>query len=219
MMTRQLQLELLEHYPIKDTICGLNEPSGLTLDHRGTRLYTVSDDSKLIFNLDLQGRIISDSTFLIEVSDLEGNTLTADNKSMRVVQEQSNSIIRFDIITKKEIQRIPLASLNNYGKIATYFEHKNKNKGLEGITANYTNGHIFVVKEGNPGLLIELDSECKTLINYCLLDEKHVFKHPRTKSKKLDFSGLSYDHFRETIGITSDKGECLFTFTGLNKKS
>ena len=99
-------------------------------------LYTVSDDSKLIFNLDLQGRIISDSTFLIEVSDLEGIAVTADNKSMLVVQEQSNSIIRFDIITKKEIQRIPLASLNNYGKIATYFEHKNKNKGLKGITVN-----------------------------------------------------------------------------------
>ena len=42
MMTRQLQLELLEHYPIKDAISGLNEPSGLTLDHRGT-IYTVSD--------------------------------------------------------------------------------------------------------------------------------------------------------------------------------
>ena len=76
-MTRQLQLELLEHYPIKDAVSGLNEPSGLTLDHRGSSLYTVSDDSKLIFNLDFQGRIMSDSTFLIEVSDLEGIALTA----------------------------------------------------------------------------------------------------------------------------------------------
>ena len=104
-----------------------------------------------------------------------------------MVQEQTISIIRFDIITKKEIQRIPLASLNNYGKIATYFGHKNNNKGLEDITVNYTNGHIFVMEEGYPGLLIELDSECKTLINYCLLDEKYGFKYPRIKSKKLDF--------------------------------
>ena len=193
-MTRQLQLELLEHYPIKDTISGLNEPSGLTLDHRGSSLYTVSDDSKLIFNLDLQGRVISDSTFLIEVSDLEGIALTADNKSMLVVQEQTNSIIRFDILTRKEIQRTPLTSLKNYDKIATYFEYKNK--GLEGITVNYTSGHIFVVKEENSGLLIELDSEYKTLINYCLLDEKHGFKQPRIKSKKLDFSGLSYDQLQ-----------------------
>ena len=106
-MTRQLQLELHEHYPIKDAICGLNEPSGLTLDHRGTSLYTVSDDSKLIFNLDLQGRVISDSTFLIEVSDLEGIALTADNKSMLVVQEQTNSIIRFDILTRRNPTNSP----------------------------------------------------------------------------------------------------------------
>ena len=159
MMTCQLQLELLEHYPIKDTVSGLNEPSGLTLDHRGTSLYTVSDDSKIIFNLDLQGRIVSDSTFLVEVSDLEGIALTADNKSILVVQEQTNSIIRFDIFTRKVNQRIPLSSLNNYGKITTYFEHENKNKGLEGITVNYKNDHIFIVKEGNLGLVIELDSE------------------------------------------------------------
>ena len=147
-MTRQLHFELLEHYPIKDAISGLNEPSGLTLDHRGSSLYTVSDDSKLIFNLDLQGRIISDSTFLIEVSDLEGIALTADNKSMLVVQEQTNSIIRFDIITKTEIQRIPLASLNNYGKIATYFWHKNNNKGLEGRHHSQLHQWSYLCHEG-----------------------------------------------------------------------
>ena len=49
MMTRQLQLELVENYPIKDAIGGLNEPSGRTLDHRGTSLSSVLDDSKLIF--------------------------------------------------------------------------------------------------------------------------------------------------------------------------
>jgi uncharacterized protein YjiK len=43
-------------------------------------------------------------------------------------------------------------------------------------------------------------------------------KHPRIKSKKLDFSGLSYDHSRNTIWITSDKGECLFHFNFNEKK-
>ena len=75
------------------------------------------------------------------------------------------------------------------------------------------------MKEGNPGLLIELDSECKTLINYCLLDEKHGFKHPKIKSNKLDFSGLSYDRFRDTIWITIDKGECLFSLSPGRTKS
>ena len=51
-MTRKLQLELLEHHPIRDAISGLNEPSGLALDRQETSLYTVSDDTKIIFNLD-----------------------------------------------------------------------------------------------------------------------------------------------------------------------
>ena len=56
------------------------------------------------------------------------------------------------------------------------------------------------------------------LVNYCELYEKHGFKYPRIKSKKLDFLGLSYDHRRNTIWITSDKGECLFDFNFNEKK-
>jgi uncharacterized protein YjiK len=217
-LTRKLQLELLEHHPIKDAASGLNEPSGLALDRQGTSLYTVSDETKIIFNLDLQGRIISDSSFLINVKDLEGLAVTADDKMILAVQEESNSIIQFDIISSKEIQRIPLTSLKNYDQIAMYFNHKNQNKGLEGITINFNNNHIFVVKEGEPGLLIELDSKCETIINHYMLNEKHGFIHPRIKSEKLDFSGLSYDHTSDTIWITSDKGECLFHFNFDDKK-
>ena len=211
-MTRKLQLELLEHHPIRDAASGLNEPSGLALDRQGTSLYTVSDDTKIIFNLDLQGRIIPDSSCLINIKDLEGVAVTADGKMILAVQEESNSIIQFDIISRKEIQQIPLTTLKNYDQIAVYFNHKNQNKGLEGITINFNNNHIFVVKEGEPGLLIELDSKCETIMNHCKLNEKHGFKHPRIKSEKLDFSGLSYDYTSDTIWITSDKGECLFHF-------
>ena len=217
-MTRKLQLELLEHHPIRDAASGLNEPSGLALDRQGTSLYTVSDDTKIIFNLDLQGRIIPDSSFLINIKDLEGVAVTADGKMILAVQEESNSIIQFDIISRKEIQQIPLRTLKNYDQIAVYFNHKNQNKGLEGITINFNNNHIFVVKEGEPGLLIELDSKCETIINHYMLNEKHGFIHPRIKSEKLDFSGLSYDHTSDTIWITSDKGECLFHFNFDDKK-
>ena len=217
-MTRELQLELLEHHPIKDTASGLNQPSGLTVNRQGSSLYTVSDDTKIIFNLDLEGRIIPDSSFLVDVKDLEGLAVTADDKTILAVQEQSNSIIHFDIASRKEFQRTPLATLNNYDQISTYFNRRNQNKGLEGITINFNNNHIFVVKEGDPGLLIELDSECKTIISFCKLSDKYGFKHPRINFEKLDFSGLSYDHSRDTIWITSDKGECLFNFDWNKKK-
>ena len=149
-MTRKLQIELLEHHPIRDAISGLNEPSGLALDRQGTSLYTISDDTKIIFNLDLQGKIIPKSSFHINVKDLEGIAVTADDKTILAVQEESNSIIRFDIFSRKEIQRIPLATLKNYDQISVYFNHENRNKSLEGITINFINNHIFVVKEGEP---------------------------------------------------------------------
>ena len=57
-MPKNLQLELLEHIPIRDVSSGLNEPSGLALNRSGSKLYTVSDDTKIIFNLDLQGKIM-----------------------------------------------------------------------------------------------------------------------------------------------------------------
>ena len=39
-----------------------------------------------------------------------------------------------------------------------------------------------------------------------------LLKHPKVGQKTLDFSGLSYDNIRDTIWITSDKGQCLFHY-------
>ncbi len=94
-MTRKLHIELLEHHPIRDAISGLNEPSGLALDRQETILYTISDDTKIIFNLDLQGEIIPDSSFHVNVKDLEGIAVTADDK--RYSQFKRNQIQSFDL--------------------------------------------------------------------------------------------------------------------------
>ena len=36
--------------------------------------------------------------------------------------------------------------------------------------------------------------------------------HPTVGAHKLDFSGLNYDAERNTIWITSNKGQCLFHY-------
>jgi uncharacterized protein YjiK len=51
--------------------------------------------------------------------------------------------------------------MKNYDQIVNHFRNDDRNKGLEGITINFNNDHVFIAKEGKPGLLIELDSECK----------------------------------------------------------
>ena len=180
-MSKKPQLELLEHHSIRDVAIGLNEPSALALNSSGSKLYTVIDDTKAIFNLNLQGRIIAESSFLIALMDLEGLTVTADDNVIIAVQETSNSVVHFDIANRKEIRRTSLHAMKNYNQIVHYFQDKDLNKGLEGITVNFNNDHVFILKEGKPGLLIELDSECKTILNFCELNEKKWIQASQNK--------------------------------------
>ena len=58
-----LSLSLIGEHRILDKAAGLNEPSGLTLNHDGSALYTVSDDTKAVFRLDLKGRLSITESF------------------------------------------------------------------------------------------------------------------------------------------------------------
>ena len=64
------RLELLSRHRLRDPGLGLNEPSGLTLNRDGSALYTVSDDTKAIFRLDLKGRVSVADSFFIGLDDL-----------------------------------------------------------------------------------------------------------------------------------------------------
>ena len=207
-----LKLTSIGNYNILDKAAGLNEPSGLTLNQEGTALYTISDDTKAIFQLDLKGRLSVKDSFFIGMDDLEGIAITPDGKQLLVVQEESNSIISFDLASRQELSRRPISAMSNYKSIREHFPDPPDNKGLEGITVNTHNNHVFVVKEGRPGLLIEIDPEREKILNSRLLRADNGFKHPKVGQKTLDFSGLSYDSSRDTLWITSDKGQCLFHY-------
>ena len=207
-----LRLSLIAEHRILDRRAGLNEPSGLTLNTDGTALYTVSDDTKAIFRPDLKGRLKISQSFFIGVDDLEGIAISADGSQLLAGQEVTNSIITIDIAGRKEISRRPLAAMENYGLVADHFPDPPDNKGLEGITVNTRNNHVFVVKEGRPGVLIEISPDLRTIKAARLLTAKNGFEHPQVGPDKLDFSGLSHDSTRDTLWITSDKGQCLFHY-------
>ena len=206
------RLELIRRRRIGDPGLGLNEPSGLTLNADGTGLYTVSDDTKAVFCMDLHGHVLINESFFVSVEDLEGIAISADGDQLLAVQEETNSLITIDIATRRELHRRPLAAMHNYATIAKHFPETPNNKGLEGITVNTRNRHVFVVKEGQPGLLIELDAGCSTILSARLLTRANGFTHPTVGPDKLDFSGLSYDSHRDTLWIASDKGKCLFHY-------
>ena len=135
-----------------------------------------------------------------------------------MVQEETNSIVTVDLESRRELSRRPLAAMQNYESVRQYFPELPDNKGLEGITVNTRNNHVFVVKEGKPGVLIEVSAEHDKILNSRLLSTENGFKHPKVEPEKLDFSGLSYDSSRDTIWITSDKGECLFHYDWNNDR-
>ena len=206
------RLELLSRHRIRDPGLGLNEPSGLTLNRDGSALYTVSDDTKAIFSLDLKGRVSVADSFFIGLDDLEGIAIRRDESELLVVQEATNSLVVVDLNTRRERSRRPLSAMSNYDTIADHFPDPPDNNGLEGITVNTSNDHVFVVKEQRPGLLIELDPALTTILSTRVLQAGQGFTHPRLKSDKIDFSGLSYDSRNDTIWIASDKGQCLFQY-------
>ncbi|MEC8732302.1 MAG: SdiA-regulated domain-containing protein [Cyanobacteriota bacterium] len=207
-----MRLELLSRHRIRDPGLGLNEPSGLTLNADGSALYTVSDDTKAIFRLDLKGRVSVSDSFFIGLDDLEGIALRGNDSELLVVQERSNSVVVVDLSSRRERSRRPLSAMTNYDTIAHHFPDPPDNNGLEGITVNTRNNHVVVVKERKPGLLIELDSTLTTILSTRVLQASQGFMHPELKAEKLDFSGLSYDSSSDTLWIVSDKGRCLFQY-------
>ena len=130
------------------------EPSGLALSHDGNSLWTVSDDSALIFRMDIEGRLLE--CFSIDVAGLEGIALDETGKFLYAVSEDKNEIIKIDV-KSREKSRIKLKEMNAWGIIENEFENGDDSKGLEGIT--FRPGHagtesaLFVLKEGKPRLL------------------------------------------------------------------
>ena len=212
MRMTSMRLELLSRHRIRDPGLGLNEPSGLTLNADGSALYTVSDDTKAIFRLDLKGRVSVSDSFFIGLDDFEGIALRGNDSELLVVQERSNSVVVVDLSSRRERSRRPLSAMTNYDTIAHHFPDPPDNNGLEGITVNTRNNHVVVVKERKPGLLIELDSTPTTILFTRVLQPSQVFMHPELEGREARFLGLSYDSSSDTLRIVSDKGRCLFQY-------
>ena len=173
---------------------------------------TPSVNTKAIFRLDLKGRVSVSDSFFIGLDDLEGIALRGNDSELLVVQERSNSVVVVDLSSRRERYRRPLSAMTNYDTVAHHFPDPQDNNELEGITVNTRNNHVVVVKERQPGLLIELDSTLTTILSTRMLQASQGFMHPDLKSEKLDFSGLSYDSSSDTLWIVSDKGRCLFQY-------
>jgi uncharacterized protein YjiK len=205
-----LSLTYLDRTKINDD--HLDEPSGLALSHDKDSLWTVSDDTKRVFNLTLDGDLREAESFAIPVKGLEGITLDPTGAFLLVVQEGDNEIIKIRTSTEEVDDRKRLREMAGYDDVAEHFAGSGSNKGLEGICWNSGTGTLFVLKEGEPGLLLEVSSDLQTIRDHKLLGAENGFRDAETADDELDFSGICYDESRDRFWIVSDKGQRLFLY-------
>jgi len=101
--------------------------------------------------------------------------------------------------------------LNKKGEEQKYFQlniGKNSNSGVEGVSYNSENGHFFVIKEKDKGLLLDLDSDFKEISRKKLNFAK-------------DYSGIFYEKTNKHLWILSDESrllaECDLLGNAINK--
>ena len=202
-----LNLVYLNRVSIKHKSAGLNEPSGIVLTKDKDALWVVSDDKKCIFQIDLNGNLKSDATIEIDDTDLEGITMD-DQGILYAVSEDNNKIIA--ISNGQIIKSRKIKNMQGYSHISKYF-NKNDNKGSEGITSHKDS--LFLLKEGPPGVLMEISKDLEVIKNHRLLDKKNGFNDDDIKGKKIDYSGICiYPSSSQIFWIVSDKAKRLFLY-------
>lgn len=214
-----LNLTFLDRVKIKHKAEGLEEPSGIVVSSDGT-LWTVSDDTKRVFALDPSGELLREESFKIDAKDLEGLALRHEDNVLLAVQEGSNEILEISLEDEDVVRQAAVASMGGFDEIEAWFEDDDDhaNKGLEGITWNPDTETIFVLKEGEPGLLIEVSRDLETIESHRLLDKEAGFADDDVSSKKIDFSGLCYDATRGGFWIVSDRARRAYFFDAKKKR-
>lgn len=195
-----------------------NEPSGLALASDGKHFWTVSDNTDALYLLGLDGDLKPSHTIHLGVSGLEGIASDEPRGRLIAIAEDSAEVIEV-LIKTGEIHRFRLADMQGYDKISTAFETSDPNNGLEGITVNPASGAVFLLKENQPRMMIELSPDLTSIRGALELTAKLGFVSDRVFDTELDVAGLDYDPDRNAFWIVSDTGECLYLFDPLKGKA
>lgn len=173
----KLSLELINKYSID-----VEEPSGLDLANDNESLWTVSDKHSKIYQLDLTGKILREIS--ISGTNLEGITIDTTGGTMWVVQESLSELLQIDTLGN-ELHRIYVAGAGN------------GSGGLEGITINTSKNHLLLLKEKDPSVLIELNTNFEPVL----------FKHLYIAS---DYSGMDYNEIENELWVVSDQDKKVY---------
>lgn len=169
---------LLEYSTVREV--AVSGPSGLDLTFEEDGFWVVSDETKTVYRLDSNGKIVT--KFKIEGHDLEGLTVI-DETRLAVVLEATQEVIIIDT-AGVELKR---EKLDVKAK---------ENSGLEGIAYDPKQKRYYLLNEKKPSLLITLD-ENLNLLNTVTLDFSK------------DVSGIHFDERDNILWIVSDESNLI----------
>ena len=214
------KLTLISSYQID-----VPEPSGLSLGENAGYLWTVSDQTNLIYKLSLTGGVLQTLAFTGE--DLEGIAFDSLSQALWVVEERKREIVKVGL-DGSEVERhvIDISGPDNYG--------------LEGIAISAA-GNIWVVNQKEPALIMELNPDftvrnqyepdfAETFSGQCSdategqfwivsAADRLLFQWSRDQGviNQYDISaekaeGIAVDHKNKIIYIVSDSENKLYVF-------
>lgn len=165
---------------VRTVALAVPEPSDLCLDRDRVHLWTVSDNTGLVYRLRLADLVV-DRTLSYHGEDPEGIWQSPADGTLFVTEERTRQIVHLDSMGV-ELGRVTVPGLG--GK---------ENNGLEGITFSPVLAHFLLLQQREPARIVEADSS------------GHVLElRPITFVSEL--SGVSYDGEEDQLLIVSASG-------------
>ncbi len=199
-------LRYVDRTKIYDGDAGLTEASGLALSASGNRLWVVSDDTKKVFALNLDGDIVA--SFKFGGSDLEG--IAVGDGFFVSVSENGNLLHKIDSATREVRTSARVTKLQMDPGLKAKLRDIDDENGLEGITVDRMTGMVFAVVEADPRLLLRITPDLGKITDYWELTQDIGFRVDGISDKDLDVSGLDHDPRDGHLWIVSDTGKSVF---------
>ncbi len=197
--TGALELKYISHLPLHFPEISLTEPSGLGVAPDGSGFWIVSDETKTVFRLDADGEIRPFLGRDDRLRDLEGVAFDTRTAQLLMVSERTSSVIVVSFDPPHRLEVVEVGALPTPTSLEDALEdHDN---GLEGIVIDPDTGSVFVLKERDPRLLIEIAPTLDRVISVRNLDS--------VLPDDEDVSGLTLDMVRNGFWIVSDVGKSV----------
>ena len=197
--TGALELKYMSNLSLHLPEIGLTEPSGLAVAPDGSGFWIVSDETKTVFLLDADGEIRPFLGRDDRMRDLEGVAVDTRTAQLLAVSERTSSIVVVSLSPPHRLAVVEVGALPTPKNLSDALEdHDN---GLEGIVVDPDTGSVFVLKERDPRLLIEIAPTLDSVISVRNLDS--------VLPDDEDVSGLTLDTVRNGFWIVSDVGKSV----------